>query len=140
MLRLICWESAVILAFGLYSFTFCRLIVCVPVPFCVLGWMWNWIVSAPGHCLSSILSQIYNATVFYLGNISFLDHALNQLFLSNESSIILPHNGFKNLFPTVQETNHFMEVWWLKKFKLMLMYQYPTCDMHFKQRKRYVDF
>ena len=51
-------------------------------------------------------------------------------------SRILPHNGFNNLFPTVQETNHFMEVGWLekkkkkKKIKCMVMYQYPTCDMH----------
>ena len=31
-----------------------------------------------------------------------------------QSSISL-HNGFNNLFPTVQETNFFMEVGWLKK-------------------------
>ena len=30
-------------------------------------------------------------------------------------SSILPHNGFNNLFPAVQETNQFMEVGWLKK-------------------------
>ena len=34
----------------------------------------------------------------------------------NQSSI-LPHNGFNNLFTTVQETTHFMEVGWLKKTK-----------------------
>ena len=34
-----------------------------------------------------ILSQSYNATVFYFDNISFLAHVLNQLFLPNESSI-----------------------------------------------------
>ena len=34
-----------------------------------------------------ILSQRYNATVFYFDNISFLAHVLNQLFLPNESSI-----------------------------------------------------
>ena len=34
-----------------------------------------------------ILSQIYNATVFYFDNISFLEHVLNQLFLPNESSV-----------------------------------------------------
>ena len=28
---------------------------------------------------------------------------------------ILPHIGFNNMFPTVQETNHFTEVGWLKK-------------------------
>ena len=50
--------------------------------------------------------------MFYF-DIYFLAHVLNQLFLPNES--ILPHNGFNNLFPTVQETNHFMEVGWLKK-------------------------
>ena len=32
----------------------------------------------------------------------------------NHSSILL-HNGFNNMFPTVQDTNHFMEVGWLKK-------------------------
>ena len=65
-----------------------------------------------------ILSQSYNATVFYFDNISFLEHVSNQLFLPNESSISqasLPHNGFNNLFPTVQEINHFTEVEWLKK-------------------------
>ena len=49
---------------------------------------------------------------------------------------ILPHNGFNNLFPTVQEINHFMEVGWLKKLKCIVMYQYPTCDMHLVHRKR----
>ena len=34
-----------------------------------------------------ILSQSYNATVFYFDNISFLEHVLNQLVLQNESSI-----------------------------------------------------
>ena len=34
-----------------------------------------------------ILSQSYNATVFYFDNISFLEHVLNQLFLPNESSV-----------------------------------------------------
>ena len=58
----------------------------------------------------------------------------------NQSSI-LPHNGFNNMFPSVQETNHFMEVVWLKKkMKCMVLYQYPICDMHFVQRKRCVDF
>ena len=32
-------------------------------------------------------------------------------------SSILPHNSFNNLFPTVQETNRFLEVGWLKKKK-----------------------
>ena len=38
----------------------------------------------------------------------------------NESSIsqsILPHNGFNNLFPTVQETTPFMMVGWLKEMR-----------------------
>ena len=35
----------------------------------------------------------------------------------NQSGI-LPHNGFNNLFSTIQETNHFTEVGWLKKTKL----------------------
>ena len=35
----------------------------------------------------SILSQSYNATVFYFDNIFFLAHVLNQLLLLNESSI-----------------------------------------------------
>ena len=30
-------------------------------------------------------------------------------------SSILSQNGFNNLFPSVQEINHFMEVGWLKK-------------------------
>ena len=34
-----------------------------------------------------ILSQSYNATVFYFNNILFLAHVLNHLFLPNESSI-----------------------------------------------------
>ena len=34
-----------------------------------------------------ILSQSYNATVFYFDNVSFPEHALNQLFLPNKSSI-----------------------------------------------------
>ena len=33
--------------------------------------------------IENILSQSYNATVFYFDNISFLAHALNQLFLPN---------------------------------------------------------
>ena len=51
--------------------------------------------------------------MFYFDNISFLTHLLNQLFINQ--SCILPHNGFNNLFSTVQETNHFMEVRWLKR-------------------------
>ena len=42
--------------------------------------------------------------------------------------------------PTVQETNYFTDVGWLKKMKCMVMYQYPTCDMHFVQRKRCVEY
>ena len=75
-------------------------------------------MSFSGHELSvevgEILRQSYKATEFYFDNVSFLVHVLNQLFLPNESSI-LPHNGFNNLFPTVQETNHIMEEGWLKK-------------------------
>ena len=41
----------------------------------------------PGLHLKYILSQSYNATVFYFDNISFPAHVLNQLFLPNESSI-----------------------------------------------------
>ena len=37
--------------------------------------------------VSYILSQSYNATVFYFDNISFLEHVSSQLFLPNESSI-----------------------------------------------------
>ena len=51
--------------------------------------------------LVCILSQSYNATVYISDNISFLAHVLSQLFLPNES-VILPHNGFNNRFPTVQ--------------------------------------
>ena len=42
----------------------------------------------------------------------------------------LPQNGFNNLLPTVQETNHFTEEGWLKKIKCMV--QYPVYDMHHK--------
>ena len=70
----------------------------------------------------NILIQSYNATVFYFDKISFLAHVLNQWFLLNGSSISqashrIMDNGFNNLFPTVQETTHFMEVGWLKKNK-----------------------
>ena len=34
-----------------------------------------------------MLSQSYNATVFYFDNISFLEYVFNQLILPNESSI-----------------------------------------------------
>ena len=34
-----------------------------------------------------ILSQSYNASVFYFDNISYLAHVLNQLFLPDESSV-----------------------------------------------------
>ena len=37
--------------------------------------------------ITDILSQSYNATVFYFDNISFLAYVLNPLFLPNESSI-----------------------------------------------------
>ena len=39
------------------------------------------------NCISYILGQSHNAAVFYFNNISFLEHVLNQLFLSDESSI-----------------------------------------------------
>ena len=47
------------------------------------------------------------------------------------------YNGLNKLLPTIQETNHLMEVRWLKKLKIkcMVMYLYPTCDMHFVYRK-----
>ena len=87
----------------------------------------------------AILGQSYNATVFYFDNISFLAHVFKPIISPkrkfNQSSILL-HNGFNNLLPTLQETNHFVEVGWLKKMKCMVMYQYPTCDMHFVHRKR----
>ena len=35
----------------------------------------------------NVLSQSYNAAVFYCDSISFLEHVLNQLFLLNESPI-----------------------------------------------------
>ena len=64
-----------------------------------------------------IMSQSYNATVFYFVNISFSRACIKQIISPkrkfNQSSI-LPNNGFNNLLPTVQETNHFMEVGWLK--------------------------
>ena len=50
----------------------------------------------------------------------------------NQSSI-LPHNDFKNLFPTVQETNHFMEVDWLKK-KMEMHGDVPISDMRHEFR------
>ena len=68
--------------------------------------------------LSTIAFYILSQSLFHFDNVSFLAQVLNQLFLPNESfnqSSILPHNGFTNLFSTVQETNRFMEVEWLKK-------------------------
>ena len=46
-----------------------------------------------------------------------------------DKSSILPHNGFNNLFPTVQETNHFMEVGWLKKKKKKKKKNEIHCDV-----------
>ena len=66
-----------------------------------------------------------------------------QLFFPNKRlnhSSMLLLNGFNNMFPTVQDINHFMEVGWLKKMKCMVMYQCLTCDMHFVHRKRLIDF
>ena len=88
-----------------------------------------------------ILSQSYNATVLYFHNNSFLEHVhcIKPIISAKRKftqSNILPHNGFNNLFPTIQETNHFMEVGWLKKIKCMVMHQYPTCDLHLVHRKR----
>ena len=96
------------------------------------------------YCVSSVLywAKVIMQLCFIL--ITSLSRACIKPIISpklkfNQSSI-LPHNGFNNLFPTVQETNHFMEVGWLKKMKWMVMYQYPTCDVHFVKRKRCVDF
>ena len=65
-----------------------------------------------------MLSQSYNAPVFYFDNISFPRACIKQIISPkqkfNESSI-LSHNVFNNLFLTVQETNHFVVVGWLKK-------------------------
>ena len=84
----------------------------------------------------SILSQINNATVFYFNTISCVKPIISPKRRFSESSI-LPYNGFNNLFRTVKKTNRFMEVGWLKKkMKGMVMYQYPTREMHFVHRKR----
>ena len=81
----------------------------------------------------NILRQSYNSAVFRFDNISF-SRACIQPIISSErtfnQSSILPHNGFNNLFPTAQETNHFME-WWGTSIRHA---------MHFVQRNRCVDF
>ena len=94
----------------------------------------------------SILSQSYNATVFNFDNICFPRTCIKLIIYPkrkfNQSSI-LPHSGFHDLFPTVQETTHLTAEGWLKKkkkMKCMVMYQYPTCDMHFVQRKRCIEY
>ena len=77
-----------------------------------------------------IQSQSYNAIVFYFDNISFSSACFKSIISPKRmfsQSSILPYNGFNNLFPTVEEANHFMEVRWLKKMKSMVMCQYPTC-------------
>ena len=53
----------------------------------------------------SLLSQSYNATVFYFDNITFLGHVLNQLVLPNKSSI--SQASYHTMFPTAQETKPF---------------------------------
>ena len=68
--------------------------------------------------------------MFYFDSISFLADVFNQLLLLNESSI--PHNGFKGLFPTVQEINHFMEVGWLKNNEIHG--DVPVSDMRYAFR------
>ena len=47
--------------------------------------------------------------------------------------------GFNTFFPTVQETNHFMEVGCLKK-KCILIDQFAGCDLYFVHHKRRTDF
>ena len=47
------------------------------------------------------MSQIYKATVFYFDNISFLAHALNQLFLPNESSISQASYAYRTMVLTI---------------------------------------
>ena len=47
----------------------------------------------------SILSQSYNATVFYFDNISFLAYVLNQVFLPKESSV--SHASYRAMVLTI---------------------------------------
>ena len=87
-----------------------------------------------------ILSQSYNATVFYFDNISFLAHVLVQLFLPNESSVSQASYRTMVLKQSVSNCSrnkpfHGGGVVEKKKMKCMVMYQYPTCDMYFVHRK-----
>ena len=66
---------------------------------------------------------------------SFLAHVLNPIISPNwkfNQSSILPHKRYK-LFPTVKKTFYGSRV--VEKIKCMVMYQYPTCDVHFVHRK-----
>ena len=90
-----------------------------------------------------VLSQSYNATVFYFDNVSFLEHELNQLFLPNESSISQASYLIMVVticFQLFKKQTIFGDSVVETKMKWMVMYQYPTCDMHCVHRKRCVDF
>ena len=81
---------------------------------------------------SNILSQSYSAGAFYFDNISFLEHVLNQLFLPNESSI--SQASYRTMVLTICfqlfKTQPYYGGRVVEKMKSMVMYQYPTCDMH----------
>ena len=69
-------------------------------------------------CVSHNMDHIYWAEVInqlcYLFSVACIKIIISPKQKFSQPSIF-PHNGFNNLFPTVQETNHFMEVGWLKK-------------------------
>ena len=56
----------------------------------------------------------------------------------NQSSLLI-HNSFNNLFPTVQETNHFMYGGGVVE-KNEINGDVPVSEIHFVQPKKCVDF
>ena len=54
----ICWEG---LSRQLFSVLILNAVLAVLVPFIVWGGIWNWIVSAPGHCLFVYFSHSIQA-------------------------------------------------------------------------------
>ena len=81
------------------------------------------------------LSKSYNATVLYFAKYLFSRACIKPIIFSKQKFnqlSNLPHNGFNNLFPTVQETNHFMEVGWLKKNEMNG--DVPVFDMRYAFR------
>ena len=91
--------------------------------------------------IDNMLSQSYNAIVFYFDNISFWEHVLNQLYLPNECSVSQASYRImvKQSVSNCSRNKPFYGGRVVEKKNEMKGYQYPTCDMRFVQRKRYVD-